>query len=64
MLTGGNIMSRGTMQRGFNMLISKSENGGALYRTASGHLSCENDKLLPEDQDRVEDMLSPMFGKK
>ena len=43
------------------MLLDKSKNGWELRTIANGHLSCENDKLLPNDIDRIKKVLKPKF---
>ena len=42
----------------------KSANGWELFTRADGSLSCENSDLCPDDTDRIEELLKPLFLEK
>lgn len=44
------------------MLVMKSKNGWQLQTIANGHLSCENFDLVPDDIDRIKQLILPEFG--
>lgn len=44
------------------MLLAKSNNGWELHTITNDKLSCEHFDLTPDDIERIEKMLKPVFG--